>query len=120
MGLQLIFCVETKNNNGSDWVYINETINHYYQRDKTIKITKVTMNGKMGLTRPKVQRKVGQLIREFGSAGKTSVICCVDTDDWNTDPQRQKDWKTVSEFCADKGYELVWFCRTIEIGRAHV
>lgn len=30
MALQLIFCVETIKSNGSDWIYIQDTIHHFY------------------------------------------------------------------------------------------
>jgi len=114
MGLQLIFCIETRSKKGSDWVYIKETIDQYYQRSRTIKTSPVSMNGKMGINSPKVRHKVDDLIREYKSNGESRVIYCVDTDDWKKNPQQQKDWKKIQTFCKNSGYDLVWFCRDIE------
>ena len=114
MGLQLIFCIETRSKKGSDWVYIAQTIDNYYQRDRAIKQSKVPMNGKMGMNSPKVKRKVDQLIREYKSNGESRIIYCVDTDDWKSDPEQQKDWQKIQAFCKNRGYDLVWFCRDIE------
>ena len=114
MGLQLIFCIETRSKKGSDWVYIKDTLAQHYQRSRTIKNSPVSMNGKMGINSPKVKRKIDQLIREYKSNGESRIIYCVDTDDWKTNPQQKKDWQEVQTFCREHGYELIWFCRDIE------
>ena len=114
MGLQLIFCIETRNKKGSDWVYIKDTLDQHYQRSRTIKNSPVSMNGKMGFNNPKVKRKVDQLIREYKSNGESRIIYCVDTDDWKTNPQQKKEWQEVQDFCRTHGYDLIWFCRDIE------
>ena len=45
MGLQLIFVVETNKNCKSDWIYIKETIERFYQYDQVqIKFSPVYMD----------------------------------------------------------------------------
>ena len=35
MGLQLIFVVETNKKCNSDWIYIKDTVEHFYEYDRT-------------------------------------------------------------------------------------
>ena len=47
MGLQLIFVVETNKKCKSDWIYIKDTIDYFYQYEQTqVKFTPVYMDGK--------------------------------------------------------------------------
>ena len=47
MGLQLIFVVETNKKCNSDWIYIKDTIEHFYQYERTqVKLSVVYMDGK--------------------------------------------------------------------------
>ena len=46
MGVQFIFVVETNRGCKSDWIYIKETINHFYNYDNNVKLSEVYMDGK--------------------------------------------------------------------------
>ena len=47
MSLQLIFVVETNKTCKSDWIYIKDTIDYFFEYDRTaIKLTPVYMDGK--------------------------------------------------------------------------
>ena len=46
MGVQFIFVVETNKGCKSDWIYIKETINHFYNYDNNVKLSEVYMDGK--------------------------------------------------------------------------
>lgn len=47
MGLQLIFVVETNKECKSDWIYIKETVAHFFTFDSTqIKLSPVYLDGK--------------------------------------------------------------------------
>ena len=43
MGVQFIFVVETNKGCKSDWIYIKETINHFYNYDNNVKLSEVYM-----------------------------------------------------------------------------
>ena len=46
MGVQLIFAVETNKNCNSDWIYIKDTIEQFYEYDRTqLKLSVVYMDG---------------------------------------------------------------------------
>ncbi|MGI5947625.1 MAG: hypothetical protein ACOX8K_09490 [Lachnospiraceae bacterium] len=47
MGVQLIFAVETNKNCNSDWIYIKDTIEHFYLYERTqVKLSVVYLDGK--------------------------------------------------------------------------
>ena len=47
MGVQLIFVVETNKKCNSDWIYIKETIEHFYLYDRIkVKLSVVYMDGR--------------------------------------------------------------------------
>ena len=63
MGLQLIICVETNKANQSDWIYVKETLNHYYERSVEFKYSPVFMDGKSKYNSTSVKREITSLIK---------------------------------------------------------
>ena len=69
MGVQLIFAVETNKNCNSDWIYIKDTIEQFYEYDRTqLKLSVVYMNGK-GNYKNK-EKDIRSLSKQYQSAGK--------------------------------------------------
>ena len=100
MGLQLIFAVETNKKCNSDWIYIKDTIEHFYSYERTqVKFSVVYMDGKGNYNSNKKEKEIKSLTAQYRSTSKTnrtSVIYCFDCDDF------------------------VWFCKDVEqvyIGR---
>lgn len=91
MGLQLIFVVETNKKCNSDWIYIKDTIEHFYDYERTeVKLRPVYMDGK-GKYKNK-EKQVKQFIKEYSAMSKTNhskVLYCFDCDDYNNNPD---DW----------------------------
>lgn len=116
MGLQLIFVVETNKTNGSDWIYIKDTIDHFYKIDPAhVKLSTVYMDGK-GNYRKK-EREALRLVdvySKMASNNESKVIYCFDCDDYDIDPNDKKFLSEARMFCRKKGYEFVWFCKDIE------
>ena len=47
MGVQLIFAVETNKKCNSDWIYIKDTVEHFYAYERTqLKLSVVYLDGK--------------------------------------------------------------------------
>ena len=94
MGMQLIFVLETNKKCKSDWIYIKDTIEYFYNIDaNNIKFTQVYMDGKGNFKNK--QKEINKNIDQYAkgaSNGNSKVICCLDSDD----------------------YELIWFCKDIE------
>ena len=114
MGLQLIFVVETDNKCKSDWIYIKDTIEYFYEYDRTdIKLSPVYMNGK-GRYKNK-EKEIQGLISQYRNKSNISkVLYCFDCDDYDKKPEDSNFLETAKKYCDYKGYEFVWFCKDIE------
>ncbi len=114
MSRQLLFCVETDKRSKTDWVYIKSVIDKYYIIDNSISVKPVFMGGKTNYNRGKVVREIKTLIKQFSQTGSTTVLYCIDTDNWDTDHERKRELEEVRKYCTEQGYEFIWFCRDIE------
>ena len=113
MAIQMIFCVETNKRADTDSIYISETINHLYVVNNQIKISKVYMNTKSKYKSKDVLRDIDKKTKAF-TIGETKVIYCIDTDEYESNIEHEKEFNNISQFCLEKGYELIWFCHDVE------
>lgn len=116
MGLQLIFVVETNKKCKSDWIYIKDTIDCFYQYDQTqVKLSTVYMDGR-GNYKNK-EREITSLILQYAStsrANQSKVIYCFDCDDYDVKPEDSEFLKNVQQYCCNQGYDFIWFCKDVE------
>lgn len=116
MGIQLIFVVETNKKCKSDWIYIKDTLDHFYQYDKAqVKFSPVYMNGK-GNYKNK-EKEISNLISQYVAGNKnnkTQVIFCFDCDDYDSKSEDAEFLASARRYCFEKGYDFVWFCKDIE------
>ncbi len=116
MGVQLIFVVETNKKCKSDWIYIKDTIDHFFEYDHAhVKLSPVYMDGKGRYI--KAEKEVKKLISQYNNSAKgrkTEAIYCFDCDEYDTKPEDEVFMKNTKKFCADRGYHYVWFCKDIE------
>ena len=116
MGRQLIFVVETNKKCNSDWIYLKDTIEHFYSYERTqVKFSPVYMDGK-GNYRTK-EKEVQSKIKQYQATSKrneSTVIYCFDCDEYDSKPEDQKFMNDAQKFCESAKYSLVWFCRDIE------
>ena len=116
MGRQFIFVVETNKKCQSDWMYIKDTIEHFYAFDRTqVKLSVVYMDGRGNYE--KKEKDVQNLISQYKAASKKNqsrVIYCFDCDEYDRKPEDADFLKNARKFCEDRGYEFVWFCKDIE------
>ncbi len=118
MGLQVIICVETNKECKSDMIYIRNTIKHFYdvnQFDVLIKYVYIDVKGNYAT--PKVKKKIDGLTRQYNAGnpnGESVVVMCLDCDDYDTNREDAKFLKDAKEYCREKGYNFVWFCKDIE------
>ena len=116
MDLQLIFVVETDSKSKSDWIYIKDTIDYFYNYDQShVKFSTVYMAGKGNYK--KVETKITKLISEYASVNKqrqSRGIYCFDCDDFDTNRVDIDFLEKAKEYCDEKQYEFVWFCKDIE------
>lgn len=116
MGLQLIFVVETDLKCKSDWIYIKDTIEQFYQYNRTqVKFTPVYMAGKGKYI--KKEKEISKLTSQYSAASKTNqsrVIYCFDCDDYDSKPEDSKFLESARRYCNDRKADFVWFCKDIE------
>ena len=118
MGLQLIFVVETNKHSKSDWIYIKETVEHFYSYDRTqVKLSAVYMDGKGNYNSNKKEREIKALISQYQSTSKTNhtnVIYCFDCDEYDTNQEDLVFLDKAEQYCAYHDYDFVWFCKDVE------
>ena len=107
---RLLFCVESPKGKDTDYTYIVETIRHYFVESTRIVRRPVYMKSKTRYNSRSVQDDIR---RQSGSAD-TSVIYCIDTDDYDTSAETKKMLDEIRKNCNEKGNDLVFFCRDVE------
>lgn len=116
MGLQLIFVVETNKKCKSDWIYIKDTIEHFFKYDRTqVKFTPVYMNGK-GNYRNK-DKEISTVISQYKVAAEKNqsrVIFCFDCDDYDSKQEDAVFIRDAKKYCDAQVYDFIWFCKDIE------
>ena len=116
MGLQLIFVVETNKKNQSDWIYIKETINRFFNYDQAhVKLKPVYMNGK-GNYRSK-KKEIETLVSEYKSSSKDNishVVMCLDCDDYDSNAEDKEFLDNAKKYCDERSWDLIWFYKDVE------
>ena len=116
MGLQLILVVEANVKCKSDWIYIKDTIEQFYQYDRAqVKFSPVYMDGKGNYVKKK--REIKQLISQYASSAKGNrsvIIYCFDCDDYDIKPEDSQFLHDAEQYCRDCGAKMIWFCKDIE------
>lgn len=107
MGLQLIFVVETNKKCNSDWIYIKETIENFFDYDNTqIKLSRVYLSGKGNYNSKTAQRDIDH--------NRSEVLYCADCDEYDNQISDKNYLVNIQKFCKDRGHKFTWFCKDIE------
>ena len=118
MGLQLIFVVETNKKCKSDWIYIKETIDKFFNFNPAqVKLSTVYLNGKGNYNTKSKEKEIALLESQYRSTSKdnvSQVILCLDCDDYDIKSEYIKFLKNAKQYCTDNHMELIWFCKDIE------
>lgn len=124
MGVQFIFVVETNKKCNSDWIYIKDTIEHFYVYERTkVKLTVVYMDGRGNYNSKKKEKEINGFVSQYSAASKSNqsrVIYCFDCDKSSSNPDDLKFLEDAKKYCDGKEYDFIWFYKDIEqvyIGR---
>ena len=101
--IKLVFVMETRPSNKSDWMYIKSTIDYFY-KPRTFALDKIFATSKSELVQQgkKINSKMDDSNR------KTKVIIVADYD-------REEDLNdTIIEYCINNNYDLVWMNLDVE------
>ena len=110
MNKRILFCVETTKQADTDYAYIKDTIDYYFVQSSKITIRPVYMESKSRYKSKAVQEDIK---RQSGLAD-TSVIYCIDTDDYDISPEDRTLLEQIRQYCKKKGYEFIFFCKDVE------
>lgn len=111
---QIILCVETNTQAKTDVGYIDAVIKKLYQIGTEIKLQYKYFNGKGGYGAPKLLKKIKRDIAALKGRSSSEVIYCIDTDKYDSNAEVKKLNVDIENFCNQKGYKFIWFCRDIE------
>lgn len=117
--LQMIFVVESNSTCKSDWIYIKDTIEQFYQYDRAhVKLSVIYMDGKGKYSnKEKViasQIKTYQNAVKNGASRRSIVIYCFDCDEYDTNQEDLVFLDKAEQYCAHHAYDFVWFCKDVE------
>ena len=111
MSKRILCCVETTKQADTDYQYIRETIRHFYIETSKIVIRPIYMESKYNYK----SRSVTEQIKKQGfNSSDTHVIYFIDTDDWDISAEAINILEKIQTYCADKGYDFVFFCKDVE------
>lgn len=107
----IIIVLETKNKDGSDYIYFKSILSRFYkERGTGISIKPVFMNGKGNYVN--VESKIRELIKQYD--GNYKVIYFFDIDNTNLKYDQKELNNDINEYCKSKNYEVIWYNKTIE------
>lgn len=113
MDKQLLFCVETNKRANTDYIYIKETLDFYYEYDNhKVSIKPIYMRTKTKYNSKVVQKEIADKRKAF--KGETIVIYCIDTDCIDKEYEVKALFDNINNYCKVNNYELAWFCIDVE------
>ncbi len=110
MNKRVLFCVETTRTADTDYSYIKDTINYYYITSSKITMRPIYMESK---SRYK-SRAVQEEIKKQSGGADTSIIYCIDTDNYDLSPEDGEQLEKIRQYCDSRGYEFIFFCKDVE------
>lgn len=105
--------METNKSAATDYMYIRDTINRFYECNNKIRFTPIYMNSKTRYNSKDVKRQIQKFTKEY-SIGETKVIYCADTDLYEMNTDHAKELEELEKYCDSNGYDFIWFCHDIE------
>ena len=119
MGLQLIFVVETNKKCKSDWIYIKDTIDRFFEYEQAqIKFSPVYMDGKGKYKNKKTGKEITSLISQYAAGNKTNqskVIFCFDCDDYDSKPEDAEFWQMLNVIVLKRSMTLYGSAKILNV-----
>ena len=108
---QLIFVTESD----IDYGYLQNTIKSFYDISDT-RIDKIYAGSKTKLLESRIETLIEEKKNHFDDDNKgiSKVVFCYDIDDISKLKEHEENNKKIEEHCKEKGYDTIWFCRTVE------
>lgn len=94
MAIQIILCLETNKRANTDYIYIKEILNYFYQKSNQIKISPVYMGTKTKYQSTDILKEIKRKTKDF-TIGKTKVIYCIDTDEYEKNTEHANEFRAI-------------------------
>ena len=107
MSKHVLLWVETNKQAQTDTAYVNETINYYYDKKKSI-FRIEELETKTHYNSPKVIKKTKDFC-QYVPKDDAVIVYCVDVDNYHVSIEQKKLLDDILSFCTEKKYELVLF-----------
>ena len=112
MSKHVLLWVETNKQARTDTAYVNETINYYYDRKKSIYRIE-ELETKTHYNSSKVLKKTKEFC-QYVPKDDAVIIYCIDVDNYQVSIEQNKLFESIKSFCTERNYELVLFCKDVE------
>lgn len=113
MSRQIIICVEANKKSRTDYIYIKDILDYYYDYNQyRTSIKPIFMDSKYNYNKTDIEKQISEKKKQF--YGETSILICVDTDKIHANYEDKSFFEKVRLYCNEKEYDLVWFCSDIE------
>ncbi len=109
----VLICVETNSKANTDRIYINKAIKYFYENNNEISIKYKYLNSKSNYANLKLLKEIKADVKIVGIEN-TTVLFCVDTDEFDINPLDKKLNKEIEEYCKKNGFRFTWFCKNVE------
>ena len=110
----IIVCVETNKRAKTDVSYINKAIRYFYDIDNNeVRLYFKYYDSKKNYADKK---KLKEIIEDCKAIGKekSTVLFCVDTDEYENSIEDIKLNSEIQKFCQQNLFRFTWFCRDVE------
>lgn len=111
MNNRILFCVETTQQANTDYPYIRDTIDYYYEVPRKTVIRPIYLGSKTRYNSRSVRENIK---KQSGTSGNTHVIYCIDTDSRSISEDNNHLTERIREYCNKQGYDFIFFCRDVE------
>lgn len=108
---QVLLCLECNDKSRTDYVYVESTINRFYNKNSVI-YKPIFLGSKTKYNSKDKQKEIRERMRQC--KGETRVIYFIDLDDYDVSYETKKLYDEIKEFCQRNGHDLVFFCKDVE------
>lgn len=109
----VIICVETNERANTDPCYIDKVIRNFYHIDNNIRLSYKYLHSKTQYKNKKTLQEISRDCKVVGTEN-FSVVYCIDADKCDSTYEDKVRFDEIADFCSQKGFSLVWFCKNIE------
>ena len=106
-------CVETKGKNGTDVLYINTAITHFYGEKRGV-VRRYLRLGSKYRYNSRANLKAINDFKKNSCGSETSIVYFIDVDKYDIDMEARSKFDEIRNYCQRNNYGFVFFSKDIE------